>query len=106
VFAYKSGFLPKAVADSRNQSDRYEILQGQQCENCHGPGSDHVRVEEAFLKNKQSIDRETLTAARRQMVLVKSAVDEHLCRKCHDYENSPKFNFDKYWEEIKHPWRD
>ncbi len=106
VFPYPSGFLPEALAQVKNQPQAFLKLQGQQCENCHGPGSEHVRLEQAFQKKPDETKRDQLNAGRRQMVLMKSAAEAHLCRQCHDLENSPKFNFDKYWEEIKHPWRD
>jgi hypothetical protein len=106
VFPYKSGFLPEAVAIDKGRPEAYVNLQGQQCENCHGPGRNHVDLEKAFLDDPAKVEREELTAGRSQMVLSKTQAKEHLCKQCHDYENSPKFNFDKYWEEIKHPWRD
>lgn len=106
VFPYHSGFLPKEVAEHRNNSDAFNLLQGQQCENCHGPGKSHVELEWANRKNSGMTEQENLLAGRRAMKLTKEAAKETLCRKCHDLENSPKFEFDKYWAEIVHPWRD
>ncbi len=52
------------------------------CENCHGPSKAHVK------------DENVLTAYYAQ------AKDR--CISCHDRENSPEFNYDKYWAEIVH----
>jgi hypothetical protein len=49
------------------------------CESCHGPGSRHVSLKEKMGK-----------------VGVKS------CLGCHDAENSPHFDFKKYWPKIRH----
>jgi len=64
-------------------------LAGQQCENCHGPGSRHVKLELAFAKSKQaSVELET---ARDELRETRSCTD------CHDHDNSPKFEYDAYW---------
>ena len=51
------------------------------CENCHGPSQAHVLRPEV---------RTTFAAA-----------DQ--CVRCHDQENSPKFEYKTYWERIRHP---
>ena len=56
------------------------------CESCHGRGSTHV--------------------AERQNGRVSSGsfqpVTPATCQRCHDLENSPKFNYNSYWERIRH----
>ncbi len=106
VTRYDSGFLPQELADARSRPQLFHKLQGQQCENCHGPGSGHVDLERLWAKDRESVDNDKLIAARKQIQLTKAAAKDHLCVKCHDYENSPKFEFDTYWDKVKHPWRD
>lgn len=50
------------------------------CENCHGPSSLHVA----------NVTTRTPYDAKQQ------------CIQCHDHENSPTFDFDSYWNKIKH----
>ncbi|MFO0953913.1 MAG: multiheme c-type cytochrome [Isosphaeraceae bacterium] len=65
-------------------------LKGNQCENCHGPGSKHA----ADPLNP------TLRAA---MHLTRDQADKNrVCLRCHDEDNSPHFEFAKYWDEIEH----
>jgi hypothetical protein len=71
-------------------------LLNNQCENCHGPGSLHVKLEtegtasEADLKAAQEGMRLTLANA------------EKTCRGCHDGDNDPHFVFDEYWPKVEH----
>lgn len=51
------------------------------CESCHGPGENH-----------------RMAPARNKMGLV----GEKACMPCHTTENSPNFDFETYWEKIKH----
>ncbi|MBS1724036.1 MAG: hypothetical protein JSS66_13910 [Armatimonadetes bacterium] len=51
------------------------------CESCHGPGDAH-------------------TLRPRQVKMPQ--VTERKCVSCHNSENSPNFNFSKYWPKIKH----
>jgi hypothetical protein len=56
-------------------------LKGVGCESCHGPGSSH--------KETQSKDY--------------GRVGVENCEICHNDEHSPNFEFQDYWQKIKHP---
>lgn len=97
VLRYDSGYL-NAVSSPH--------LKGQQCENCHGPGGQHTELEWQFRKDLKSVDRETLNAARAAIKRNYKTAEQQVCAKCHDHENSPQFNFEKFWKEVHHPWKD
>ena len=52
------------------------------CEACHGPGEEHNNLQTKTPNGK---------------------LGKQFCVKCHDPDNSPKFDFDKYWPKIQHP---
>lgn len=54
---------------------------GVQCESCHGPGGDHAVKPEKGWGRVVTPDR---------------------CRDCHTGDNSPGFDFDRYWPKIRH----
>ena len=94
MLRYESGYI---------HEKKSPLLLGQQCENCHGPGSGHVALEEGnsskeeLLAGRQFV-RRTLEDAKRTM-----------CAECHDPDNSPKFTperFNEFWEQVKHPFKD
>ncbi len=64
-------------------------LGGNQCENCHGPAGQHVRDPENPVF-RAMLHRESVS------------VEMQLCRRCHDAENDPKFEFQKRWREVVH----
>jgi hypothetical protein len=75
AFAQDGGFRrPDAI----KRDSRMNIS----CESCHGPGLAHVMV------------------AGRDSPL--RPVGQATCVSCHDAENSPKFQYQAYWEKIKH----
>ena len=80
-FEYNSGWQSEAATPH---------LAGNQCENCHGPGSKHV----ADPKNAEF----------RKLITVKAeqAKQNGFCERCHDAENSRQFDFAKYWDKIEH----
>lgn len=85
VVRYESGYV---------SAEESAHLKGVNCENCHGPASKHVEMEESFEADDAAIKAE------RQKMHV--ALDINLCLQCHDHENSPDFEFDSYWEQIAH----
>ncbi|MBX6312875.1 MAG: hypothetical protein IRY99_08165 [Isosphaeraceae bacterium] len=66
------------------------FLKGNQCENCHGPGSKHA----ADPDNKALLQ-----------AVARSAADwerNHRCLQCHDEDNDTDFKFERDWPEIEH----
>ncbi len=80
-------------------------LAGNQCENCHGPGSQHVKLE-ADWKKSGGVLSEALTASRRAVRVTQAQAEKKVCLNCHDFDNSPKFDFKTYWPQIEHPTPD
>jgi hypothetical protein len=96
VQRYESGFLDEL-------STAY--LTGQQCENCHGPGSVHSELETQWRADQSAVEQSALLSARQDVKLTVEAAKKSLCIQCHDLDNSPNFKFEKYWEEVRHPWK-
>ncbi|MFO0908851.1 MAG: multiheme c-type cytochrome [Isosphaeraceae bacterium] len=80
-FGYTSGYL---------SAEQTPLLKNVQCENCHGPGSKHV-AEPTVLKHQVPL-----------RVTLEQAEKNRLCLSCHDEDNSPHFDFTKYWDQIEH----
>ncbi len=95
VFRYEGGYLNPEVSMH---------LSEQGCENCHGPGKRHDELERAFKETGTKND--ALLEERKVMHKDRATAEVQICGKCHDHENSPKFNFDKYWAEVWHPYKD
>ena len=90
-YPYETGFL---------DLEKDELLHGNGCENCHGPGSGHIAaengVDEALQKKFRLEARVTIQEAK-----------EKTCYECHDLDNSPDYaeaedGWEKYWPTIKH----
>jgi len=80
-FAYNSGWRSEA---------KTPYLAGNQCENCHGPGSVHAA-------------KPGDVAIRKTLALTADQADKNLfCVRCHDEENDRDFDFTKRWGEIVH----
>ncbi|MDO5308958.1 MAG: multiheme c-type cytochrome [Planctomycetia bacterium] len=63
------------------------------CESCHGPGEMHMKAEVA--------DNERLQERIRSAMRLGNDVKK-ICFSCHDGDNSPEFDFDKYYPLIEH----
>ena len=88
---FRSGFLNEEFATNEAEKSLHTLLAGSQCENCHGPGSQHVAMVDAGEDDAGKSVRVTLEQSK-----------SSLCGKCHDGDNSPKFEFDSYWDKVKH----
>lgn len=86
VLRYDSGYINEKMSAH---------LLGNQCENCHGPGSKHIEL----------IENDDIEAARK-LVKVTQKQAQTFCYNCHDLDNSPHFVFDEYWPKVAHPGLD
>lgn len=103
VLRYEGGFVDgKTHVDAEGRP----LLAGQQCENCHGPGSRHVELEQSWIADRDATDRAAMEQERRAMHLTIDIAEKSLCRTCHDVDNSPKFNFETYWKKVVHRGKD
>lgn len=95
AWRYESGFV---------SPEKTPLLAGQQCENCHGPASLHVELETAFLNDPKQTQAGQLarTNAMAALRLNRKEAEAKVCSKCHDHDNSPKFNFEGYWPKVNH----
>jgi hypothetical protein len=89
---FAGGFLNEEFASSDDEKTLHQLLAGNQCENCHGPGSRHIEL----------IEADELDLARQQVRVSLEQARDQMCVKCHDIDNSPDFDFESYWEQVKH----
>lgn len=89
AFRFESGFIDEMKTPH---------LANNQCENCHGPGSRHVEIEEGA----DASEGET-AAERMRMWISKEEAETKVCRQCHDGDNDPHFDMESYWPKIAHP---
>jgi hypothetical protein len=95
VLRFESGFINEEFAANDAERELGRLLKGSQCESCHGPGSRHIEL----------VDDDP-EAARKEVRVTLEQAKKDLCYQCHDLDNSPNFDFDIYWKEIKHPGLD
>ena len=88
---YRSGFLNEEYAADDDERVLQQKLAGNQCENCHGPASRHLEL----------VDSGELDLAKKEVTVTLEQV-KRTCYQCHDTDNSPDFEFDAYWEQVKH----
>ena len=105
-FPFESGYLGlKQTPD----------LVGNGCENCHGPAGRHAAAENGEI-DVNDTERDQLRADLRLKIVKKEGNKEHqefekakvvkMCIECHDRDNSPDFDFQKYWPKVKHVGKD
>ncbi len=67
------------------------------CESCHGPGSLHMSAE---VGSDEKLQKKYRLAVR--MDEGKPEKIKKVCIQCHDLDNSPNFNFERYYKCIEH----
>lgn len=81
------------------------------CENCHGPGALHAAVENGDIEVAEAKQNQLRQALHMEIVenegnkegqeFAKGKVVQN-CMRCHDLDNSPDFDFQEYWQHVKH----
>ncbi|MFN4260727.1 MAG: multiheme c-type cytochrome [Gemmataceae bacterium] len=92
-FGHETGF--------RNAEDT-PLLKNVGCENCHGPGSEHVRRPRdtqlhALMNPFKPNPHATAEEEQKRLLLL-----DQSCQQCHDIDNDVHWNFEKKWPKIIH----
>ena len=70
------------------------------CEDCHGPGENHVKAQKG---NNAALQKQLQEAMRLTVEEAQNPNNNKTnCRSCHDQDNSPEFDFKEYWKYIEH----
>lgn len=95
-YPYETGYL---------SVDKTPLMMENGCENCHGPGSQHVAAENGDIEAD-----EALLKTFREEMRIPLAQAQEKCLECHDIDNSPNFHqdgaFEEFWEQVKHYGKD
>ncbi len=86
IACHTTGF---GVSSGWRSREATPLLAGNQCENCHGPGSRHV----------ENPDDQAL---RQVMAIGNDQARGRLCARCHDNDNAPGFDPAQGWKRIVH----
>lgn len=92
ISCHATGWQPQEFVPYENGFTSVQAtpqLTGNGCENCHGPGAAHVAAEKGPELSQRA-------------VLRKAMLEESDCRKCHDLDNSPEFDYSTYWPQVEH----
>lgn len=101
-FPFESGYL--------GMKETPDLL-GNGCENCHGPAAQHAAAENGEIEVTDAKRNELRAALRLKIVenegnkegqVFKEGKVVQMCILCHDQDNSPEFDFQKYWPKVKH----
>jgi hypothetical protein len=85
-FGFISGFvIPRGSPHLKNV----------QCESCHGPGGKHVKEQKGLVAPSDPAAGKTRSRY--------GVISESSCTSCHTEHNSPEFDYEAYFEKIKHP---
>ena len=80
-FRFNSGWV---------SAEKTPYLKGNQCENCHGPGSLHI------------VEPDNPAYRKPMAMTAESANRNNFCIQCHDEDNDPHFTFDARYSQIFH----
>ena len=99
-FPYVSGYLSEQLTPQMANNG---------CENCHGPAAEHVAAENGDIDVDDAGLERLRAQLRIEVVENEGNKDDQVfghvvqkCMQCHDLDNSPDFDFQKYWPDVKH----
>lgn len=99
-FPYASGYFG---------TEKTPHLTGNGCENCHGPGGAHAAAEAGEEEVSDEVQEQLRAGMRLKIEEGEGSMHGQpmgevvkMCLECHDVDNSPDFDFQKYWPKVKH----
>jgi hypothetical protein len=100
ISCHSTGWNPQEFfpyASGYESLKKTPLMAGNGCENCHGPGADHIAAEKG-----QDEELQTRFRAAMELSIADEKEASHACMDCHDIDNSPDFNFKEYWPKVAH----